>query len=144
MGEAHLRCCPPPSRGPHLYNLSLLRQTPSPLAADLYFSSRLLLYTFIKSTFRDGNSVGALHKCLFQKQSCSTVCIFRLVFWFLLFPFFSFLFSFSFSLFPSFSFLSFSFFFLFFGLCCLYCAYFPEYLKKPDTRDCSLIYMMFH
>lgn len=71
--------------------------TLSPLAADLYFSSRLLLYTFIKSTFRDGNSVGALHKCLFQKQSCSS-CVhlslssgFSFFFLFLSFSFFPFL-----------------------------------------------------
>lgn len=53
-----------PASDPHPYNLSQPRQTPPPpLAADLYFSSRLLLYTFIKSTFRNGNSVGALHEC---------------------------------------------------------------------------------
>lgn len=83
------------SCGPHLSNLSLLRQTPSPLAADLYFSSRLLLYTFIKSTFRDGNSVGALHKRLFQKQSCCSClhlspCLLVSPFSFLFFPFFFF------------------------------------------------------
>lgn len=104
MGGTHLKCCPPPFRDPHLYNPSLLRPTPSPLAADLYFSSRLLLYTFIKSTFRDGNPVGALHRCLFQKQSCSSCLhLSRLLaspFSFFLFLFFPFPFPFLFLFFP--------------------------------------------
>lgn len=123
---ANARLSPP---DPHPSDLSLRGQTPPPpLAADLYFSSRLLLYTFIKSTFRNGNSVGGSTQMLFffQKQSCSR-CLHLFSFWFLPFSFLA------------------IFFFVFFFLrpcCCLYCAYFPEYLKKPDRGDCSFISMM--
>lgn len=60
---------------PHLCNLSLLRQTPPPSAADLYFSSRLLLYAFIKSTFRDG---GSAQMPFFKSKVALGVCIFFL------------------------------------------------------------------
>lgn len=62
---------PSPLLWPPPLQSELMRQPSPPSAADLYFPSRLLLYTFIKRIFREGNSVGALHKCPFQKQSCS-------------------------------------------------------------------------
>lgn len=83
------KCCLPPLLWPPpLQSEFTERQTPPPLAADLYFSSRLLLYTFIKSTFRDGNSVGALHKCLSQRQRWCSTCLHLFPF-LLVSPFFS-------------------------------------------------------
>lgn len=54
----HDKGCPLPSPTPTSAVWEYGDRQPPPLAADLYFSSRLLLYTFIKSTFKDGNSVG--------------------------------------------------------------------------------------
>lgn len=125
------KCCLPPLLWPPpLQSEFTERQTPPPLAADLYFSSRLLLYTFIKSTFRDGNSVGALHKCLSQRQRWCSTCLHLFPF-LLVSPFFS-----SFSSPPPF-------FFFFLTMLPILCL-FPEYLKKPDVKGCSLIYMRFH
>lgn len=76
-------------------------------------------------------SGGLCTNAFLQKQSCSRCLhLFPPFFWFLSFSFLSCL----------------SFFFSFFSprSCCLYCAYFSEYLKKPDIGDCSLIYTMFH
>lgn len=70
-GGSPSQMLPSPLLWPPPLQSELTRQPSPPSAADFYFPSRLLLYTFIKRIFREGNSVGALHKCPFQKQSCS-------------------------------------------------------------------------
>lgn len=132
-GQPIANAAPSPPLTPTSTVLSLLRQTPPPLwQLTLVLFLQAIVIHIYKEHFQGWKFSGGLCTNAFlQKQSCSRCLhLFPPFFWFLSFSFLSCL----------------SFFFSFFSprSCCLYCAYFSEYLKKPDIGDCSLIYTMFH
>lgn len=108
---------PPPT--PHLFSPRWLRQAFPSSGSRPVLCSKLLLHRFIKSTLRAGNS-GDSTLMLFSKAK-------------LLGVFASFSFSSASPLFtlliPHFS----------WRPLWLSCAYFPQYLKKPDMGECTFI-----
>lgn len=130
MGGHH-KGCPPPA-DPHPCHLSFPTQTHLHPRSWPVLSLQAIVIHVYKEDFEGWKFTGGLcTNAFFQKQSSLGVCIPPLS---LVSPSFSFL-SLFFSPLPH-----------FFGdyFAYLYCAYFPEYLRKPDMGDCVLIYMMFH
>lgn len=72
---------PSPSPTPHLFSPRCLRQASPSSGSRPVLCSKLLLYTFIKSTLRDRNSGDSTLNALFKSKVAWGVCFFLLFFW---------------------------------------------------------------